>query len=273
MNPHYGRDTMNKEDVLADLAGYQKTLLAMLTRCTRAMDGLVISSGDKLEYNQIVQELVDLFNDFFGQDNRLSRQIADYVNSGKSSFLQVPTYASMQDVLSTVRAATTKVERSEEVSGSSSASKDVPQNQNVFIIHGQDEAKRRELKEIIRDKFKLNPLVLADLPSMGCSTVIEKFEHYAPQCSYAIALFTPDDEVKGDDGPYLQARPNSIYELGWFCGRLGRDRVILLLKEGTTLFSDFGGIVEIRFSRDISEKIEDIREELLEAKMLTQEVT
>jgi Predicted nucleotide-binding protein containing TIR-like domain/Aspartyl protease len=59
-------------------------------------------------------------------------------------------------------------------------------------------------------------------------------------------VFTPDDQVTSSSVTYLQARPNVIYELGWFCGKLGRSQAMLLLKEGTTLFSDFGGIMQKR---------------------------
>ena len=66
-------------------------------------------------------------------------------------------------------------------------------------------------------------------------------------------------------GTYLQARPNVIYELGWFCGNLGRSRALLLLKQGTSLFSDFGGIIEKRFVQNVSEKISEMRRELMTA--------
>jgi predicted nucleotide-binding protein len=107
--------------------------------------------------------------------------------------------------------------------------------------------------------------VLQDQANDGCETVIEKFERYAQTCSYAIAVFTPDDEVTADGSLYLQARPNVIYELGWFCGRLGRSGAMLLLKEGTSLFSDFGGIIQTRFAKDISEKVSEIKNGLVAA--------
>ena len=59
--------------------------------------------------------------------------------------------------------------------------------ENVFIIHGRDEAKWRELKDIVKSEFRLNPIVLFEQPDAGCQTVIEKFEHYAQTCTYAIA--------------------------------------------------------------------------------------
>ena len=148
------------------------------------------------------------------------------------------------------------------------AEENLRRRENVFIIHGRDEAKWRELKDIIKTKFRLNPIVLLEQPDIGAKTVIEKFERYALTCSYAIAVFTPDDEVTACGETYLQARPNVIYELGWFCARLSRSGVMLLLKEGTSVFSDFGGIIQKRFARNIPEQILEIKQDLVAAGVL-----
>jgi len=141
------------------------------------------------------------------------------------------------------------------------------QREHVFIIHGRDEAKWRELKDIIANTFRLKPIILIEQPDNG-KTVIEKFEHYAETCSYAIALFTPDDEIHVNNETYLQARPNVIYELGWFCGRLSRSYTMLLLKEGTSMFSDFAGIIQKRFRSHVSELEGEIRKDLTAAGVL-----
>jgi predicted nucleotide-binding protein len=78
-------------------------------------------------------------------------------------------------------------------------------------------------------------------------------------------VFTPDDQVTSSSVTYLQARPNVIYERGWFCGKLGWSQAMLLLKEGTTLFSNFGGIMQKRFVQNVSEKATEIRKELMAA--------
>ena len=83
-------------------------------------------------------------------------------------------------------------------------------------------------------------------------------------------MFTPDDEVTSGAETYLQARPNVIYELGWFCGRLGRGNVMLLLKKGTTMFSDFGGIIQKRFTQNVAEKVVEIRQDLEASGVLPQ---
>jgi len=120
---------------------------------------------------------------------------------------------------------------------------------------------------MVANTFHLKPIILSEQPNIG-RTVIEKFEHYAETCSYAIALFTPDDEVHFNEETYLQARPNVIYELGWFCGRLGRSSTMLLLKEGTSMFTDFAGIIQMRFKANVSELEGEIRKDLIAAGIL-----
>lgn len=133
----------------------------------------------------------------------------------------------------------------------------------IFIIHGHDESKRRELEMILKERFDLKPIVLSDKPSQGL-TIIEKFEKYAAECSYAFALFTPDDIIQSNNQQYFQARPNVIFELGWFYANLGRSRVCILDKSSdkSKIFSDLQGVMRIQFSENISEKIIDIEREL-----------
>ena len=145
----------------------------------------------------------------------------------------------------------------------------LPQSDKVFIIHGRDEAKWREVKSIVRHELGLTPVVLEEQSAVGCPTFVEHFEKYAPECSYAIAVFSPEDEVTSPDGDvYLQARPNAIWELGWFCGRLGRPRVTLLLKDGTSIFSDFAGVLQRQFTKNVSECVPELRRDLTQAGML-----
>ena len=135
-------------------------------------------------------------------------------------------------------------------------------NCRVFIIHGHSEAKRRELKDLLKYEFNLEPIVLIDEPDQGSSTLIEKFERYAPSCAYAIALITPDDLINKGSEIYLQARPNVLLELGWFMSHLGRNGVLLLVQGDSKLPSDLSGIVTKRFNDNISEIALNIKREL-----------
>lgn len=140
-------------------------------------------------------------------------------------------------------------------------------SRTVFIIYGHDKATRLNMESLLRDRWKLNPIVLSSEAGKG-RTIIEKFEDEAQPACFAFALLTPDDLIQNNDTEYAQPRPNVIFELGWFYGRLGRNRVCILLKEGTIIHSDLDGISRIEFKKSISEKITEIENELQEARLL-----
>ena len=136
-------------------------------------------------------------------------------------------------------------------------------SKQIFVIHGHNEAKRRELSDMLKGRFGLEPIILSEQPDQGL-TIIEKFEKYATQCSYAFALFTPDDIIADGDTQYFQARPNVIFELGWFYANLGRSRVCILdqASEKSRIFSDLQGIMRVQFKENVSEKLLEIEREL-----------
>lgn len=138
----------------------------------------------------------------------------------------------------------------------------------MFIIHGHDELNLLRLKELLKERWGLNPVVLSGRPGAG-RTLIEKFEQEAQEAVFAIALLTPGDMVAKEGDEYAQARPNTVFELGWFYGRLGRPRVCILLKQGTSIHSDLDGITRVEFRESVSEAIEGLERELVEARVLT----
>lgn len=257
---------MTPDQIISEFERYETELTRILASFKRTRDGIYIGEGDDPLYRQYVRELIDLYNDTLGP-NSYSSQIAQEYGIG-FGYLGSPSLKGVENVLGVVRASLTRLRRNPELLVRHKAEESLRQKENVFLIHGRDEAKWRELKDVIQSEFRLNPIVLLQQPDAGCKTVIEKFEHYAQTCSYAIAVFTPDDEVSAGSETYLQARPNVIYELGWFCGRLGRENVMLLLKEGTNMFSDFGGIIQKRFTQNITEKVVEIRRDLVAAGIL-----
>ena len=262
-----GGNTLDSEMIVAELKRYEGNFAEILSRFARTRDGIYISQGDDPLLRQYVRELVDLFNDALGS-NCYSTQIVGEFSEGVTNYIGSPSYKSVENILSIIRASITRFTRNSDLMTRKKAEHTQRHRENVFVIHGRDEAKWRELKDILKSEFCLNPVVLLEQPDAGCKTVIEKFEYYAKTCSYAIAVFTPDDEVSSENNVYLQARPNVIYELGWFCGRLDRSGAMLLLKEGTSLFSDFGGIIQKRFTQNISEKLLEIKRDLVAAGIL-----
>lgn len=135
-------------------------------------------------------------------------------------------------------------------------------NNKVFIIHGSNEAKRRELEDILR-KLNLEPIVLSDQANRSYS-IMDKFKKTASECSAAIALITADDSVENKSGDkYTQGRPNVWFELGWFYANLGQDKTILLYQdnEKNTIPSDLSGILQVRYNTEVKEAYMDLQKE------------
>lgn len=115
----------------------------------------------------------------------------------------------------------------------------------VFLVHGHDNGLREAVARFIM-QLDLEPIILAEQPSQG-RTIIEKIENHA-DVAFAIVLLSPDD-YSGQDATGKRARQNVIFELGYFIGRLGRNRVVALLREhsGFEMPSDFAGVVFVPF--------------------------
>jgi len=129
----------------------------------------------------------------------------------------------------------------------------------VFVVHGKDEISKTNL-EVFLHEIGLEPVVLHRQADEGM-TIIEKFEKHS-DVGYAFILLTPDevaylaseDTLSDDDrNKEYRARPNVIFEFGYFIGKLGRSRVCCLHTGHTTLPSDVSGIVYKRFEKSVEE--------------------
>ena len=118
-----------------------------------------------------------------------------------------------------------------------------------------------KLRDLLVERWRLDPKILSAKPWDG-RTLIEKFEEEAQEAAFAVALITPDDAALTAEGESFQGRPNVIFELGWFCGKISRKKVTILLKHGTTLHSDLDGIGLIRFHESVEEAYLDLEREL-----------
>ena len=115
----------------------------------------------------------------------------------------------------------------------------------VFVIHGRDNEARETVARFL-EKLGLTPVILHEQSNQG-RTIIEKFEQHA-QVGFAVALLTPDDvgALKGDEKNLKpRARQNVVFELGYFLGLLGRERVCALTKGNVEIPSDYDGVVYI----------------------------
>lgn len=136
-----------------------------------------------------------------------------------------------------------------------------PIDKNVFLVHGHEEGNLRELKDLLKDNFNITPIILRDEQDGG-KTIIEKLEDYGRKCAFAFVLITPDDVVENKKTKAFQARPNVLFELGWFCGRFGRSKVRMLRKNETPLPSDLHGLIAYEFNEKVSEVFLNIKKDL-----------
>ncbi len=130
----------------------------------------------------------------------------------------------------------------------------------IFIVHGHNNEIKQTVARTIT-QLKLEPIILHELPEQG-RTIIEKFEQNSSDVNFAIILLTADDEGKAktesDDKP--RARQNVVFEMGYFIGKLGRERVFLLLENGVQKPGDLDGIIYIPIDSADGWKLKLVRE-------------
>lgn len=116
----------------------------------------------------------------------------------------------------------------------------------VFIVHGRDEATKTDVARFV-ERLDLEAVILHELPNLGRS-LANKFMEVAAEAAFAVVLMTPDDfgGIVGG-APNARARQNVIFELGFFIGRLGADKVCALVSGNVERPSDFEAIVYLAY--------------------------
>ncbi len=121
----------------------------------------------------------------------------------------------------------------------------VAMSNGVFVVHGHDEGAREAVARFL-EKLDLEPIILHERPNKG-RTLITKFREESKDIGFAVVLMTPDDHGakagKSDTRP--RSRQNVVFELGFFIGALGPERVAALVKGNIERPSDFDGVVYI----------------------------
>lgn len=126
----------------------------------------------------------------------------------------------------------------------------------VFLVHGRDEAAKHAVARFLEKRVGLDVVILSERPNKGRS-ILTKFEQEADGAAFAIVLMTPDDMghlregllPAGVTAPVASPRPrqNVIFEMGYFIGQLGVERVCALVPPGVDCPSDYDGIVYVSF--------------------------
>jgi predicted nucleotide-binding protein len=164
-----------------------------------------------------------------------SREIQDGVDKGRKraiSVLQGEVDALKEDL---------SFSGAEGVSIATPIKTPMPVSNEIFIVHGRDDAAKTEVARLV-ERAGLRAVILHEQANGG-RTIIQKFEDHGSTAGFAIVIMTPDD-VGGLDATELQprARQNVIGEMFWFAGRLGRERVCALKKGAVEVPTDFAGV-------------------------------
>lgn len=143
-----------------------------------------------------------------------------------------------------------------------------PKNNKVFIVHGHDSELKNDAERFVHE-IGLEPIVLHRQVDKG-STIIEKFEENS-DVGFVFVLLTPDEITYTVDQAELQdeerekelrARPNVIFEFGYFVGKLGRERVCCLHKGDIVVPSDLSGLIYKKVDDSIESQAYQIIKEL-----------
>jgi predicted nucleotide-binding protein len=116
----------------------------------------------------------------------------------------------------------------------------------VFVVHGHADGPREAVARYL-EQIALEPVILHERPNKGRS-LLTKFSEEAEGVAFAVVLMTPDD-VGGAIGSAQKsrARQNVVFELGFFIGALGAERVAAIVFDDIERPSDFEGVVYIPY--------------------------
>lgn len=112
----------------------------------------------------------------------------------------------------------------------------------IFIVHGHDESAKQTVARFL-EQCGFEAVILHEQADGG-RTIIEKIECYT-DVVFAIILYTPCDigRAKEEKKGKARARQNVVFEHGYLIGKLGRNRVCALVKDGVETPGDISGVV------------------------------
>lgn len=155
-----------------------------------------------------------------------------------------------------------------ELKQTKSTAKSASLSNKVFVVHGHDQGLKTDVERFLHE-IGLTPVVLHREADQG-ATIIEKFEKYS-DVGYAFILLTPDEICYTIDQKNIQesdrtieyrARPNVIFEFGYFVGKLGRSKVCCLHKDNVVVPSDINGLIYKKIDGSIESQAYSIIREL-----------
>jgi predicted nucleotide-binding protein len=236
--------TSSREEVAEKLAERIRLGYEIQNRTPQSPDDMgqyILDIGKWRDYN--LQLLKRVFTDSSVYREYYGVALNSYIGSpGTSAFMRIPELRNnVYDQISKLESIHERLDLIDEAAADRTEATSEADLSKVFVVHGHDEGAREGVARFIRD-LGFQPIILHERANEGL-TVIEKVEAHG-DVGFAVVLLTPDDEgceKGGTPGP--RARQNVVLELGYFIGRLGRNRVCALKRGELEIPSDFGGVV------------------------------
>ncbi len=117
-----------------------------------------------------------------------------------------------------------------------------PPRPRIFIGHGHSQS-WRDLYDHLRDQQKLDVTAFESDPQAGKITK-DVLISMATGASFALLVHTAEDEQADST---MRARQNVVHETGFFQGRLGFEKAIILREDGCESLTNLDGVQEIRY--------------------------
>lgn len=247
--------------------------LELLEALSKEVDALEFKAEEKLDASRRRTEM--LIRRIFGDDSKYLEDLSQITfhsmvwYSGMTDEDERPSWNSgkvrLKNLIKTMIEELTLF-GSTDNGGEQASSDRVEQvmEQSIFVVHGHDEEMKQSIARAL-EKLGLKPLILHEQPNGG-RTVIEKFMDYGEIASFAVILLSPDDlayQAGADPSTArYRARQNVILELGFFLGKLGKDRTVVIHREADKfeMPSDFAGVLFVPFDNRGTWKFEMVRE-------------
>lgn len=134
-----------------------------------------------------------------------------------------------------------EIEAAQNIGEDHGAGSSVEQGSGVFVGHGNSLLYHQVITYLL-DEFGIHAHTF-ERHKVGGQQVVPTLEKLLKESGFAIIVATAEDHTETG----LRARQNVVHETGLFQGRLGFERVAVLLERGTEQYSNLGGILYISF--------------------------
>ena len=133
----------------------------------------------------------------------------------------------------------------------------------VFLVHGHDHGVLHDVARFLEHLLGRDNIVVLGEKTHEGRSIIEKFEAHS-RVGFAVVLLTPDDRGGPQGEPPRSLRPrarqNVVFELGYFLGAIGRDRVCALHTGDVEIPSNYSGVALHEYDPRGAWKLELARE-------------